>query len=198
MREDSRDFLRELYEIGDEAGNCLSLLQGSFSSSSPSQLHECIEKAEALQQRVTAITGEIAGATQGRPEIKEYLSVPPHLQRIIENIGRLAELADKKAKGTILFSDRAVTELNALIQKIREILRSTFDIILVRNSVLGRYVRESEAEIARMADDCATQHEERLIEGLCLPVASSLYLAMLDEVKGIAWHAKEIALRLTE
>ena len=44
----------------------------------------------------------------------------------------------------------------------------------------------------------ATLHEERLIEGLCLPVASSLYINMLDSIKNIAWHAKEIATKLVE
>jgi Na+/phosphate symporter len=58
-------------------------------------------------------------------------------------------------------------------------------------------VRESAAEISRSASEFATMHEERLIEGLCMPKASPLFLDILDAIKGIAWHAKEIAEKLT-
>jgi hypothetical protein len=50
--------------------------------------------------------------------------------------------------------------------------------------------------VIRRAIEYATLHEERLIEGSCLPVASAIYIYMLDIIKSIAWHAKEIALKL--
>lgn len=53
---------------------------------------------------------------------------------------------------------------------------------------------------AKSKDILKTVHEmgrvSKMIVGLCLPVASSLYISMLDAIKGIAWHAKEIATRL--
>ncbi|MBI5212817.1 MAG: hypothetical protein HY957_05520, partial [Nitrospirae bacterium] len=72
----------------------------------------------------------------------------------------------------------------------------TSDILLAKNFILGRYVQESEAGIVKRATEYATLHEERLIEGLCLPIASSLYINMLDSIKNIAWHAKEITAKL--
>ncbi len=59
-------------------------------------------------------------------------------------------------------------------------------------------------EIGEGAEDCMSllqtsflYHSLRLIEGLCIPFASSLYINMLDEIKNIGWHAREIATKLT-
>ncbi|RMD51794.1 MAG: hypothetical protein D6828_06715, partial [Nitrospirae bacterium] len=48
-------------------------------------------------------------------------------------------------------------------------------------------------ELFEKSIDYSTAHEERLIEGLCLPINASIYLHMLDAIKGIAWHGKKIA-----
>jgi hypothetical protein len=34
------------------------------------------------------------------------------------------------------------------------------------------------------------------VEGLCMPKASSLYVAILDDLKGIEWHTRQIAQKL--
>ncbi len=99
-------------------------------------------------------------------------------------------------KEKVLFSDRAIEEVTYLLQRLTDILRPTSDIILARNAILGKYVNESEAGVVKRALEYATLHEERLIEGLCIPFASLLYINMLDEIKNIAWHAKEIATKL--
>jgi hypothetical protein len=61
---------------------------------------------------------------------------------------------------------------------------------------MSMYVEESQAGVGKMAIEYATLHEERLIKGVCLPIASSLYLTMLNAIKSIAWNAKEIAIGL--
>ncbi len=198
MREEIRELLKELHEMGSEAASCITLLQGSFISNAPKPLKDCREKAELLEQRGAALTQKAAEAAKEIPEMKEYLTVPVHLQRIAEDLGKLAVLMEKKAKDNILFSDRAITEIGFLLQRLLDVIKPASELILDKNTLQSRYVQESETGIVGKANAYATLHEERLIEGLCLPVASSIYLAMLDSIKGIAWNAKEIALRLSE
>jgi hypothetical protein len=47
-----------------------------------------------------------------------------------------------------------------------------------------------------MANEYALFHEQRLIEGVWKPRASSLYLAMFDDLKWIEWHAWQIGEKL--
>ncbi|GBD98300.1 hypothetical protein BMS3Abin07_00311 [bacterium BMS3Abin07] len=59
------------------------------------------------------------------------------------------------------------------------------DYILARNIIITHYIKESGKEIEHIAPGFSTLHEERLIEELCTTKASSLYLHILDSIKGI-------------
>jgi Na+/phosphate symporter len=98
-----------------------------------------------------------------------------------------------KSKGNVLISDKATAELDYLFGSTRDIMVNVRDMVLAPNTLVARHMAESERAVEKMADEYATKHEERLIEGLCTPKASQLYIQMLDAFKSIAWHAKEIA-----
>ncbi|BCB96659.1 hypothetical protein JZK55_15810 [Dissulfurispira thermophila] len=198
MKEDVKELLKTMYDMANNAENCISLLQTAFIYNSLKPLKDCESNIEAIKKAEPALTKKITELARDNPELKQYISVPVHLLRIGENIEKLTGLMNKKIKDNILFSDKAVTEITFLLQRLIDILRPTADMILAKNTILRRYVEESEAGIVKRATEYATLHEERLIEGLCLPVASSLYINMLDAIKGIAWHAKEIAIKLVE
>ncbi len=198
MKEESKELLKAMYDMADNAENCISFLQTALIYNSSKPLKDCSSKVEAIKKTEAQLTKKATELARDNPELKPYVSIPVHLLRIGENIEKLTELMDKKIKDNILFSDKAVTEITFLLQRLVDVLRPTADMILARNTILRRYVEESETGIVKRATEYATLHEERLIEGLCLPVASSLYINMLDSIKSIAWHAKEIAVKLVE
>ncbi|MCL4456879.1 MAG: hypothetical protein M1147_10360 [Nitrospirae bacterium] len=196
MNEGIKEALKTMYDMADNAEDCISFLQTALIYNSSKPLKDCGAKVNDIKKAETAITKKIAELAKDNPDLKQYVSVPAHLLRIGENIEKLSELMNKKIKDNILFSDKAVTEITFLLQRIVDVLRPTSDIILAKNTILGRYVQESEEGIVKRATEYATLHEERLIEGLCLPIASSIYINMLDSIKNIAWHAKEITAKL--
>jgi Na+/phosphate symporter len=198
MKEEVKELLKAMHEMANNAENCMSFLQTSFIYNSSKPLKDCGSKIEVIKTAEAQLTKKVAELARDNPELKPYVSIPVHLLRIGENIEKLTKLMDKKIKDNILFSDRAVTEITFLLQRLIDVLRPTADMILARNTILRRYVEESEVGIVKRANEYATLHEERLIEGLCLPIASSLYINMLDSIKNIAWHAKEIATKLVE
>ncbi len=197
MKSEIKDLFRALHELGNEAEDCVSLLQTSFIYGSLQTLHDCRKKIPAFREKEPQLTREIAELAREKTDIKPYVSVPVHLMRIGESVEKLAGCVESMVKDHVLFSDRAIEEITFLFQRLMDILRPMSDIILARNAIMAKYVDESEAGIVRRAMEYATLHEERLIEGVCLPFASSLYIRMLDEIKNIAWHSKEIAGKLT-
>jgi hypothetical protein len=147
------------------------------------------EKAEPLTEKLIK-----EGGTE--PLAALYTSVPGHIRRLQGSIERISSALREKVKEGLLFSDRALSELNFLFEKTQDIMANTRDMLLARNTLIADYIKESEASLARSANDFSTRHEERLIEGVCLPRASSVYLELLDAFKGIAWHSKEIAMAM--
>jgi hypothetical protein len=197
MKTRVKEIVRTLHEAGEVTEDCMSLLQTSFLYHSLQHLHDCRTKIHAFREREPQLTREIAGLAREDDDMKPYVSVPVHLVRIGEGIEKLAGCIEKMIKEKVLFSHKAIEEVTYLLQRLMDIMRPMSDIVLARNVILAKYVRTSETGVVKSALEYATQHEERLIEGLCIPFASSLFITMLDEIKTIAWHTKEIAAKLT-
>lgn len=187
----------QMHEIGTGTEHCMVLLQRAFMRNSLEPLNACREKLAVFRNAEPELTKKVKELVRKDETKKEYTTVLHHLMGICDDLSELTVPLETKIKERMMFSDRAVTEISFLSQNLAELLKATGDLILVKNPILLRYVEESEIMVAKMAIDYATQHEERMIEGLCLPVASPLFLKMLEIFKGIARKAKEIASELS-
>jgi Na+/phosphate symporter len=193
----SKELLGKLYDMSQSAVDCIYLLQNAFLYNSEKSLDVCETRAKEIRLSEKVLTQELVEEAKAEPHARAYVSVPGHIERMGYFIEDIIGCIRTKISEGILFSGKAVAETTFLMERLQEVLKSAGDIILARNVVLKDYVKESAAEISRSASEFATMHEERLIEGLCIPKASPLFLDILDAIKGIAWHAKEIAEKLT-
>ncbi len=190
-------YLKKMCDNLNSANDCLSLLHSALTHNAAASLNDCMEKTTSIKMTETEICGKITYLARNDHSLKTYISIPQILLRINENIEKLNETLGKKLKDNILFTDRAVSELSILFGKLKEALKSTSDLLATKNTVLVKHINECEEDIVQKALEFATLHEERLIEGLCLPVASSLYLNMLNSIRCIAWDTKEIATKFS-
>ncbi len=188
--------LTELYELTNNTGEFISALQTAFMYHTSTPLQEYKSKLEAVEKETSALSAMMKEAVSDDQGMKPYVEVPEHLASVWKSLGTLFDLIDKKIREKVLFSDKAGNETIYLLQRLVEMLRPTGDMILARNTFLSKYIQESQANIENLADEYATLHENRLITGECLPVASSIYVNMLGAIKSIAWHTKEIAVAL--
>jgi len=190
---DIKSRLTGLYEITHDTGEFIAALQTAFIYNTPKPLQDLRSKVETVEKETGFLSAIIEEAASHEEGMKPYVEVPGHLAKVWKNLGILYDQIDKKISEKVLFSDKAVNETIYLLQRLVEILRPTADMILARNTFLSKYIKESQKDIENMADEYASLHENRLITGECLPVASSIYIGMLGAIKSIAWHTKEIA-----
>jgi Na+/phosphate symporter len=120
-------------------------------------------------------------------------SLLDHLKTIGDNIGQCADPIERKIRGAILFSEKAVTQANFLFDQQSGMIRSIMDIIKTDNELLKNYLLEESRKLGQACVSFATEHEERMIEGLCLPQAAPIFLALLDRMRTIAQHEVDIA-----
>jgi Na+/phosphate symporter len=186
-------YLKKMCDSLCSADECLTLLHSALKQNSMRPVHDCREKIISIRKTEADLSSKITQLAQKDHSFRTYISVPQLLLRIGENIEKLSDTINKKIKEDILFSDKAVAELAILFQRLKETLKSTSDLLATKNTVLIQHIDECEEDIVRKALAFATQHEERLVEGLCLPVSSPVYLNMLNSIRCIAWDAKEIA-----
>ena len=187
------DLIHSMVERLEEA---MSLLYNGFIYSQNIPLESALEYVEWVKEREKELTPELVERASSDEIARVYTSIPGHLERIASNIEHIIRIVEQKNRENILFSDKAVSEMNFLFNRIKEVLSNLSDLVLARNKYLANYIIESEAEIERTANEFSTLHEERLIEGVCMPRASGIYVIILDSLKRIAWNAKEIAAKL--
>lgn len=183
--------------MSQNAKACVYLLQNALIYSSSKSLDLCEAKIKEIKESEKILTAEFIEQAKENPNLKIYVAVPGHIEKMAEFIENITLCARTKIREGIPFSDRAASEITFLMERLQEVLENVSDIILARNTVIREYVKESVADIGRSVNDFATMNEERLTEGLCMPQASPLFLDILDAIKVIAWNAKEIAEKLT-
>jgi Na+/phosphate symporter len=213
--------IKKLYHMNQSSVECISLLQNAFVFNSLEFLDECEAKAKKMLQTVKALTEEFIDDAKVDPDARVYVSVSDHIEKMVNFIEDIVGCIRTKIRDGISFSEKAVLETTFLLARLQDVLRNLNNIILSRdvilrdhvkdrhlqwsfdqvplskNVILREYVKKSTSEINRSADEFVTMHEGRLSEGLCMPIASPLFLHMLDAIKGIAGHAKETAEKLT-
>ncbi|UCG77797.1 MAG: hypothetical protein JSV21_09495 [Nitrospirota bacterium] len=180
-------------DMSQKTEDSISMLQNALFYNKRSFVTDALSLTNEIRERKDKLTKELEVAAESDPELKVYISIPAHLGRVSDLINNIADSISSKIDKQLLFSDKAVSELTFLLQRIKEILNTLTDYILARNTFIASYLKESEQEIERSATKFSTLHEERLIEGICTTNASTLYVQMLDAIKGIAWHTRKIA-----
>ncbi|RJR42363.1 MAG: hypothetical protein C4567_07380 [Deltaproteobacteria bacterium] len=152
------------------------------------------KEMEAARKKLDKLT---AGKSEKeRPALNRLSGLYSHLQTIAQNLGALADPIQKKIKDGVLFSDKAVSQTNYLLDTQAGMLRSVLDIIKTDNEFLKRYTETEARNLIQACNNFATEHETRLIEGLCLPQAAPLFLAILDSMRMMARQEAEIVQQL--
>ncbi|MBM4288968.1 MAG: hypothetical protein FJ135_12655 [Deltaproteobacteria bacterium] len=118
------------------------------------------------------------------------------LQLIVATLGGLGEPISKKVKDNVLFSEKAVSQTNSLFDSQAGMLRSVFDFIQTNNDYLKKFVMAEGAKTVKDCAEFATEHETRLIEGLCLPQAAPIFLAILDRFRTLGQQEVELIQQL--
>lgn len=155
------------------------------------------DKLQDLQNLQGTVARNITGASRqvqsmisrkSEAEKKGFLrleTILSHLGEINASLGSLADPIQKKIKGGVLFSDKAVTQSNYLFDQHGGMIRSLLDIVRTDNDFLKRYVKSEARNLVQACGDYATEHQDRLIEGLCTPQAALIFLAILEAMRAL-------------
>jgi Na+/phosphate symporter len=128
-----------------------------------------------------------------QPNLLRVQGTLDYLLVIGDQIGGCSDPIEQKIRGGILFSDKAVTQANFLFDQHAGIIRSVLDVFKTDNDFLKKYVLEESRKLRQACLTFATEHEERLIEGLCLPQAAPIFLTLLDRMGAVAQQEVNIA-----
>jgi Na+/phosphate symporter len=193
---------QEIRSMCEESVEMLRLTARAFATQSTATLQTAANLGRDIHQREKALTEmmitRLTGEERAAEAHKELLFVPMHLERVGDNIEFLVRAVNMMIKEGIPFTERALSEVNSLFDKDVEILECVRDAVNTKNKVLLRHIVDEGKRFDSRVDEFALLHQQRMIEGVCVPKASSLYVAILDYLKGIESHCRQIGLKLME
>jgi Na+/phosphate symporter len=160
-----------------------------------------IQQAEGMRSEIRRSTAGLtnfivtrsSSGEMGKEWAKPYLSMASSFDRMTYNIEGIIDQVKRKASEHILFSDRGVKEVNDVFQEAMDLLESLPELINTGNKQLAQHMGERVRAVIKIAIGFSEEHEERLIQGICLPKSSPIYLGILESLKGIITHILEVS-----
>ncbi len=198
VSEISKKLEEEIMIMCDWTKEMLETTWEGFRRHDKERLNQAEKLGREIHQKEKELTHLIAtGLSRNEETIKELGFLPGHLERIGDNIELLIRCIRGMTHDGTLFSERAIKEINTLFNKSVELLECVRDAIKTKNKVLIRYIKEEGEKFQDMIGEYALAHQERLIQGTCIPKASSVYLAILDYLADIERHIRQMAYKIT-
>lgn len=127
----------------------------------------------------------------------ERAFIPMHFERIGDNIEGFARAMDRMLQDDVAFTERARREIATLLDQAIDMLEATRDVMKTGSRLLIRHVLKEGPEFESLATEFAAFHQQRLIQGLCQPKSSSIFLAMIDYLRGIERHQREVVQKMS-
>jgi Na+/phosphate symporter len=185
--------LEEHLHLADCTIEMLKMARELFIKQERRLVDPILQLGQHVHRREKFITAALAGPADG--DIERFF-VPMHYERVGDNIEAFTHAVERMIKDGVVFTDRAIQEIDTLISKALELLDATRDVLRTSSTVLIRHVLTEGPAFEATASEFALFHQGRLIQGLCRPKASSIYLAMIDYLGGIERHQREIVQKI--
>lgn len=202
--------LEEMFQASPEEVTCLEegllvmtgklvqitrLIRKALIMPEPEKLTECDRLAREIHDEEKGLTGDLVcspSETTG-DVLKIVVLFPGRLERVGDLLESIVNVIRIKARQGVPFSDKAMAEIDQLFNVFTEMLVNFRDVLLTRNRTLLEKILQQADRVGELAIDFSLAHEDRLLEGLCSPLASSLFLDILDSVKQSAIHFRQMS-----
>ena len=175
----------------------LNLASMAFREPTGKSFKEAEEVKDTILQYSSELTSFIISkspsSARGKGWAKPYLSIASSFDRMTYNIEGILDRIRGKSENHILFSDGAVKEVNDIFQEAMRLLEYLPNLITTENKLLGQRIGEEGKSVFEIVNTYSEEHEERLIQGICEPKHSPVYLGILESLKGVMVHTLAVS-----
>lgn len=191
------EYREKLSEFVAELVDLVGHVHGCFRKDNAQCFIDSERLSKLVQKESRTFTQEIikAGDTD---QMRFLLSLSVHVERFGEYAEKMIRTLHTKSKEGIVFSDKAIGELNILLGGLVTLLGNAKDLVTTFNAVLADHAITNATELNAKADEFAALHEARLLGGSCNPKNSRVYLDTLDDLRMCVWHVKEMARKIKQ
>jgi Na+/phosphate symporter len=190
-------FRAAVLEMCEAAGRLLRLAREAFLQPTP-QIHERIaDLALDLHKREKHLTDHVAAQLRQRPwslgPAQHLAFLPAALERIGDSVEALARCERTLHREGLACSERAITDIMALFGRAVELVEGITATVRTRDRDRLEAIRAAGDAFQASTDEIAARHQERVLQGVCLPRVSSIFLSMLDAFREVERYARRMS-----
>lgn len=112
------------------------------------------------------------------------------LDNIMIELVQILDVVTGKVDEGVLFSKKAVLEIEDIFMGMQEMFINLHDLTITQNNVLAQHILNKIDYLQEMIRNNNTEHEERLVTGICLPKSSILYIKMTEAMNEVINQVK--------
>jgi Na+/phosphate symporter len=175
----------------------LELAFQGFRKLTEESLKEVEEAKKEVEQHSTELKNHLISKSsvdeKGKEWVRPYLSIASSFDRMAHNIEGIVDRLRSMVRDHILFSDHALREVNDIFQEAMVLLQSLPNLVLTQKKSVAQRIGEQVRSVFKIVNGFSEDHEERLIQGICMPKSSPMFLGILESLKGIFAHILEVS-----
>ncbi len=201
---DLKDIKVEIAEMSKVALKMLELTQQAFMEHDLDLIALALEEENKLNAQEKVIDngliewGRSCVNKQERLRPSIYADIVGDFELIGDYCKDILERVQIKIEEKLLFSEEAVVEYNNLYKTTHEAIENIVKALVKDDTSLLKNVLKKERHLDDLVDEYREKHNQRMIEGVCTPMACNMFLNMLDFMAAIYYHVKKVVRSLTK
>jgi len=149
-----------------------------------------------LEKAATARVLELSKALKddtGRKELVALHQAVETLERMGDEAASLVERIEIKNAEHLLFSDLGVAQYNETFGTMKKSVEMMREFLGGKDGVLKERIIDNGFQVKALVERFRAEHADRLLRGICTPMAANMFFDMLDFTGNLARHSSSIA-----
>ena len=153
--------------------------------------HLVNEMEKILAKNIIDISKRSTGA-DARKELALMGQIVETLERMGDEAANLVERIEIKVVEKLLFSDLGLQEFNETFGVMKRSVEMMIEFLKKRDPALKERIVDNGFHVKELVERYRKEHFERLVQGICTPMAANMFFDMLDFTGNLARHSSSI------
>lgn len=184
--------------MADKVYGSLLLIEKGFMENKLEHLSAAIKEERLVNEMEKILTKNIIGISKsaGKAEEKKKLAIMEQVVETLERMGgeatNIIERIEIKVVERLLFSEPGVLQFNETFNAMKKSVEMMRTFLTKPSAELRDKIVDNGFHVKELVERYRKEHFDRLMQGLCTPMAANMYFDVLDFTGNLARHSSNI------
>ncbi len=195
---ETREIKKGVIMMAEKICSMVGLVARGFMERKPEFLSGAMKiegEINDMEKSLTKDVLDLSKASKSATERKELIALQQAvemLERMGDEAASLVERIEIKNAEKLLFSDRGVEEFNETYAAMTRSVEMMRDSLKGADPAIRKKIIDNGFQVKELVERYRVEHTDRLVRGICTPMAANMYFDMLDFTGNIARHSSNI------